>query len=434
MRPAPSPTPPSPRDSGTPYVPGPLRNVLMISIDTTRRDHVDRYATDGEVRTPFLASLLATGVAFDDHQQCSDWTYGSTTCTLEGRLNEDTGWLADLNADRTPIPLGRRTLAARLGELGWHSMLVSSNDWLSDSWNNAQGYDQFQRESTDDTAALLASGRSALEAAAAAGADPWLLHVHLVQAHGPYTPPDPYDDPVEALPELPWSLDSLFGAYTAAEQWPDMTPAEQELLGRHLEARYTGELRYQDDRMAEWFAEMDRDGWLDHTLVVVWTDHGEQWFERGQFGHAYDLGAEETDGVLGLWAKGMEPAAWDGPTHAVDLVPSVLEALDLPWADEDLHGYPVGAAPPDRPRFSSTAARRGVQASVVLDGWKLWFAFTGQVRLFDRAADPAESIDRFDPTDPRALALWDLLLPRVALLSALEADDPVVWPDGLPHP
>ncbi|MEQ1570876.1 MAG: sulfatase-like hydrolase/transferase, partial [Myxococcota bacterium] len=160
VRPAPSPTPPSPRDSGTPYVPGPLRNVLMISIDTTRRDHVDRYATDGEVRTPFLASLLATGVAFDDHQQCSDWTYGSTTCTLEGRLNEDTGWLADLNADRTPIPLGRRTLAARLGELGWHSMLVSSNDWLSDSWNNAQGYDQFQRESTDDTAALLASGLS----------------------------------------------------------------------------------------------------------------------------------------------------------------------------------------------------------------------------------------------------------------------------------
>ena len=51
------------------------KNVVMISMDTFRKDHLDRYG--GEGATPFLSALADAGVALDDHVQCSNWTFSS---------------------------------------------------------------------------------------------------------------------------------------------------------------------------------------------------------------------------------------------------------------------------------------------------------------------------------------------------------------------
>ena len=58
------------------------KNVLMISIDTLRRDRVGRYGKNGN--TPFMDRLLGEGVALDNHRSCSDWTYPSILCALTG--------------------------------------------------------------------------------------------------------------------------------------------------------------------------------------------------------------------------------------------------------------------------------------------------------------------------------------------------------------
>jgi arylsulfatase A-like enzyme len=409
------------------------RNLLMISIDTTRRDYIDRYATDEVVRTPFLSGLLAEGVALDDHQQCSNWTFQSTSCTLEGRMNEETGWIAKLApATRTPVPAGRRTLAVRLREKGWHSVLVTSNEWLSDTWNNAQGYNVIRRETTASTPVLLTSALKQLQAATDLGHDRWFVHVHLLQAHPAYTPPDPYDDEVEALPPIPWNLDDQMEQYGAGAEWPEMTEQEQDLLVRHLKARYTGELQYQDDQLAQWWDRMDRGGWLDDTLVVIWTDHGEQFFEHGFQAHAYVLGAEENDAILGLWAKDMEPLAWDGPTHAVDLVPTVLDAMGVPAeGDELLEGYVLGTAPPDRVRTASSVTRLGPMVSVTKDHWKLFYSFGGSIRLWDRSTDRAELTDLYSLEHPQVQELWPLARARADRLAPLAPEWPITWPEGL---
>ncbi|MEQ1503608.1 MAG: sulfatase-like hydrolase/transferase [Myxococcota bacterium] len=415
------------------------KNVLMVSIDTTRRDHVDRYATDGQVRTPFLSGLLADGLALDDHLQCSSWTLASTSCTLEGRMNEDTGWMAKLaEAFAARVPDGRRTLAARLRDAGWQTMIVSSNGFLSFEWNNVQGYEIVDRPTTADTRALLDAGRDLLVANTADDPRPWLLHVHLVEAHPPYTPPDPYDDADQALPPSRWDLDDQAGQYDAGAQYPTMSPDDQALLRAHLEARYTGELRRQDDLLAAWWAAFDADGWLDDTLVIVWTDHGEQFFEHGHQAHAWGLGAEENDGVAGFWAKDLAPRAWDRPTHAVDLVPTALDLLGLPLdGDATLDGYVVGEAPDDRPLYGSVSGRLGPMVSVTRSGTKLSFGWDGAVSTWDRATDRTEAIDTFDPDaplDPDTLALWDLLVPRIEAVAALTPEAALTWPAALPHP
>ena len=183
-------------------------------------------------------------------------------------------------------------------------------------------------------------------------------------------------------------------------------------------------------------------GWLDDALVVFWTDHGEQHFERGYQAHGFTLYAEEND-VLGLfWARNLEPAVWTGPTHATDLAPTVLGVFGVP-VPEIVTGLPVGLAPADRARFAFTAGKVGIFQSVrqgpdeLIFGWTDPAAVTPLTRFaqgihqYDRVADPAERTDLYDPTSARTRELWALLRPKVEAASTLIPDRTVSWPPGL---
>jgi arylsulfatase A-like enzyme len=411
------------------------KNLLMISIDTTRRDHFGTYSST--VYTPWFADFMGGAVTLDDHQQCSDWTYASTSCTLLGRYHEENGFAPELRAGTQPFPDGQVTLARRLHDHGYWSTLLSPNSWLGTKWNNAQGYDDPSPPGTGRAREVLELGRRRVQDAIAQGHDRWFLHVHLMEPHAPYVPPAAYyEDELVGVPPLPegWNLDSQDEHYAIANRWPALTTEEQALLERHLRARYHGELRFLDEQVAEQMALFDEAGLLDDALVVVWTDHGEQFYERGRQSHAWFLNAEENDAVLLFWAKNLAPLRWTEPTHAVDLVPTVLDALGYSTNDPTLSGHVLGAAPPGRPRFGMSVARGGVLQSVTVDDRKLVFDWDGRVTAWDRAADRSETVDVFDAQAPADLERWNLLLPHVLALRELQPDETFVWPAGLPHP
>lgn len=412
----------------------------MISIDTLRRDHVDRYATDGVVRMPFLSSLMAQGVALDDHQQCSNWTFHSMSCTLLGRQTEEIGWVPVLKgAGPTPFPDDQPMLAVRLDQAGYQSLLASAIGWLGDRWNNTQGYQPDLAHGVVDAAGVSRVAVEGLQAARDRQPEtPWFLHVHLVDPHAAYAPPEAYRDELDALPPIAWDLDDHVQQYDADAAWPNLSAEDRRLLEQHLRARYDGELRWLDDQLAGIWAGYERDGLLEDTLVVVYNDHGEAFWEHGEQSHAMWLNAEENDGLLFFWSPNLRPLAWAGPTTAIDLVPTILDALGLPVPDDGtLPGEVAGLAPADRPRFASSGARKGPVAAVTVEGRKLEFAFDGTLHLYDRNTDPTETVDHFVPgslapggeADPDVAELWALLRPRVELLSAAAPDFDVAWPD-----
>ncbi|MEM6930261.1 MAG: sulfatase-like hydrolase/transferase, partial [Myxococcota bacterium] len=65
------------------------KNLIMLSIDTFRKDHLGAHGDLG--LTPFLDEIAAQGVVLEDHHQCSNWTFASTTCTVAGRTNVERG-------------------------------------------------------------------------------------------------------------------------------------------------------------------------------------------------------------------------------------------------------------------------------------------------------------------------------------------------------
>lgn len=438
----PEPTPDPGVDTGTFVAPEPgepllsfdgppPRNVLMISIDTYRRDNVGRFG-DRDL-TPFFDQLMNEGVVAEHHRQCSNWTWQSTSCTLQGQYPEDIGHMPRLEPEgRTPIPPGQTTLATLLSDAGFGTSLQSTNMWLGPEWGNAQGYDIINPLALPSAANLLDVASSEvvhdLDEYSADGR--WFMHVHLMEAHAPYTPPEELRVGADELEPLPFDLDTQPGHYEATGQWPDLTDEEQELLLAHLQVRYDGEIRWIDQQLATGWPILEERGILDDTLVVVWSDHGEAFFEHGQQTHAHYLFGEETDGLLFFWADNLQSASWSEPTHAIDVVPTILDAVgvDIP---EVLPGAPLGAAPLDRTLFSSTYTRQGVLHAAAWRDYVLHYRWDdGQRRLYDRSVDPTELTDLLldQPGHYMLDRLWAEMEPRVQRMDPLIADQSPTLP------
>jgi arylsulfatase A-like enzyme len=416
-----APTPAPPRAPLIRFDGAPPKNVLMISLDTFRRDKLQRYGGPGIM--PFLEGLMEESVVADDHIQCSNWTWHSTSCTLAGRYAEDVGYLPKLDNSAPPIPEGQRTLARILhDDHGYATALASNNRWLGPKVGNAQGYQIVNPPGPGFAVDMVRRATLGVDLAQLdGGGESWLAHAHVLEAHAPYIPPVEYRVGVDELEPLPFPIDSQGAHYFAAALWPELTDDERLLLQQHLTLRYEGELRWIDAMLELAFVELDAEGRLDDTLVVVWTDHGEAFWEHGVQTHAHHLYAEENDAVLFFWAKNIVPASWSETTHAVDMLPTILDALELP-PEPGLPGAVLGMGDPSRPLFVTAAARQGVVQSVVSDGWKLIYSWEDDtLELFDREHDREETTDWLPSIEGQRVAdeLWQQLEPRVTLAEPL---------------
>ena len=409
------------------------KNLLILSIDTFRRDHAGAYAPDGGM--PFLAEVMREGFTLDNHMECANWTMMGTACSVNGRHNEENGFIPELGLLRGPLPDGP-TLAGSLTDAGFYSILTTGNSWFSAEWNNAQGFSQSGLVG-GSALNIYGTGESLLQSAILQGNVPngWMLHLHVMEPHPPYNPPAEYLTAEAKLPPLPgdWDLAFKDDHYLATYTWPNLDPEDQANLDAHMHARYQGELTYLDDQLRTIWADLAARGLIDDTLIAIFNDHGEQIWEHGNESHAYSLYREENDGILVFWAKNIVPGSWVGPTSQIDLAPTLLRLYGVSIPPE-MTGIPLGEAEEDRPTFALTSARLNTIQSVRQSGVKLIYNWSGTVEMYDLEADPTESTNLFDPTDPLALALWSQLLPHISMAIPVVYDDEPIWPAGLPQP
>jgi len=331
------------------------------------------------------------------------------------------------------VPLGTPFLATWLGTAGFASALVSANDWLSPTWGNAQGYDAFDTPGGDAREVLTKGRQLITKELKQQDADRFFLHMHHMEPHASYNPPLQNTVGLDELEPYPIDLTIRDNHYGQRDGWGTLTDEEQAFLEAHLRILYEGEIRTIDERFEENWEIMEDEGYLNDTLVVIWNDHGEAFWEHGNQTHAYQLHGEENDGFAIFWSRNIVPGVYEGPTHAIDLVPTVLDMLGQPIPDE-VTGYPVGKAPEDRLRFSAAVARKGGINMVTKGKLKLHYRWNGTVEFYDRSVDPEEQDDLFDATDPRVLELWGPLREQAEAMAPLLIDnDPSpIWPDDLP--
>lgn len=379
-------------------------NLFVISIDTLRKSKLGLYSEDGVPTMPFLESMLEESVRLDDHRSCSNWTFGSVLCVQTGQDNIDIGFVPTTQVDAGFVPDGIEGLPDWLpGDP--YSILVSGNSWFSDGHGSAIGFDEVFRPEHPDATNLHKIGFSRLKQHLE---DPWYYHLHFIEPHAAYIPPDEYLDGLGALPNIAYDLTSSLGHYEALNSWVALSETEREAIAQHMQLRYMAELAYLDDQIETIFTDMEQRGLLDDTLVVFWSDHGEAFWEHSYQTHAYFLYGEETDTIAAFWTKDIAPAVYEGPTMHQDIVPTILSALGAQVPDV-VTGITAGLAEEDRIFRAITNAKMGGVISIQDGPYRIHHRVDLSTSMYNLTLDPGEHDDIYQIQQPESDELWALM-------------------------
>jgi arylsulfatase A-like enzyme len=361
--------------------PGPKRPwVVLYVVDTFRFDD-SPYAADPRRAGPAFARLAGDGVLYRRAFSVTSWTRPSVASLLTG-FGPAVHGVFD-RQDRLPGSIPR--LPAFLAEAGWHTVAFSTNPNILPLWGFLDGFDRFVDIDTETWAYNRGFSRLRDEVLALVekrSDRPVFLYVHDNEPHIPYRP----------LPRYR----KMFGAPSAG------SPAElarTDVAGRLRDSRalYRATIRATSDRFGVLLAALRRAGRYADALIVLVGDHGEEFGEHGGVSHGRTLYQEQLHVPLvikppsGAVATGVV----DGPVTLEDVAPTVLSLLGvpappalaerrLPWPED---------APADPRVFVSALDLDGRRADAAIRWpWK-YLRAQGEERIFDLAADPAETAD-----------------------------------------
>jgi arylsulfatase A-like enzyme len=412
-------------------------DVVLVVIDTLRRDHLSAYGY-AKPTSPRLAELAKSSVVFDHAIAASSWTEPSTASLLTGLYPPRHG-----AHEYARVPAAATLLSEVLHAAGWKTGGVSGNPNASPQFGFDQGFDSFEFSGNEeareypDVAELVAKARAFLQKArASAPAAPRFCYLHVMNVHGPYRAPPQYrarfvETPVEDFPfqnEI-WKEILRKGRL---ERRKDVTPAKL----HDLAARYDGAIAYTDEVIGGFVGELLAGDGGKNTLVVVTADHGEELFDHGGFGHGFTLHHEVVDVPLLIRLPGGEGggARIADSVSLVDVAPTLLDRLGLLGTQPDgkfgdgLSLLPLldgGKIERDAPIVAQV--ERGKQGKAfLLEQWPLRLILTGHdyagredvLELFDEVADPEERRDLLANDAARAGELRRKVATRRAQLEA----------------
>jgi arylsulfatase A-like enzyme len=392
-------------------------DILLISIDTLRADHLASYGYERET-APTLSRLAREGA-----RAARSWSQSSSTVPTHASLF--TGLYPSQHGTysyQQRLPGAAQTLAERLQGHGYRTFCVASSVRFRPEAGFDQGcehYEVFDALPKNERSAAVS--RSVLaQATASSPSDPrpFFGFVHYFDPHEPYAPPEPWTR--RWHPGLATPAPAATSEFLQANRHPAKRLRDETL--DYLRGLYDGGIGYQDAALGELLARLAEAGLAERLLVLVTSDHGEEFKEHGGLSHARTLHEELLRVPLLAHWPGRIPAGrvLERPVQTVDLHPTVLELAGVP-VPEGLAGrslavaltHPDGEPPPVPGELEVTVHQQradtwAVAASLERGRFKLRVDAGGEPVLFHLERDPGEQRpvgDRFPEERARLLAL-----------------------------
>jgi arylsulfatase A-like enzyme len=386
--------------------PGPARGVVLISIDTLRPDHLGAYGYP-RATSPTLDRLAAEGVLFEVAVSTSPWTLPAHASLFTGLHPHRHG----VRTDRQRLAPGAQTLAALLQRVGFDTAAVVNHLFVGRRHGLDQGFDFFRRvpepgalpSAVADQALAWLDGR-------ADDPDPFFLFLHFYDVHSDYE--------ARASSEALFASDYDGPLDGSTDQLLEVIAGEREIGerdARHLVDLYDAGVRQTDGEIARIVARLAERGGLDRVLLVVTSDHGEEFLEHGGVLHARTHYEELLRIPLILRGPGIPAGVRVGePVSIVDVAPTLLAQLGIagdPSDGRDLSPLWSGDAGAAGERFvyadgdrsnaleNELASIRGPRFKLIHD------RVGGGNALFDLSEDPGEQRNRAAEQPERAAAL-----------------------------
>jgi len=327
-------------------------NILLISIDTLRADHLGVYGYRVVPSpTPSIDRLAAAGVVFEHAISSAPETAPAVATLLTGVYQDR----HNVVFNRAHLGDESITLAERLKEAGYATRAFVAN-WIVDPDHGfGQGFDSVEMiPGAIPGAALAYPSSDDRLAATVAGflrtppASPWFAWVHMMDPHGPYNSASPWWSRDFDYKDAPPARDGEF-AVSDSNFGLGVIPAYQKLEGAKTLSdyvrRYDGEIRYTDTQLGWILAALAASDASGETIVVVTADHGESLVEHDELlqhgWFAYDPTVRVP--LVIAWPGGAARPGGAAPKRvadeacSVDIVPTLLDLAGAA-AGEDLDG------------------------------------------------------------------------------------------------
>lgn len=321
-------------------------NVVYIVVDTLRADHVGclGYARD---TTPHIDSLAEEGILFERAFSTSSFTPQSALALLSGRMpstNGTRGWVAKPAA-------GAASVGALFANTGYRTGFFNLNSLLKDPrWSSGftvaetLGQPRSVRKPKVLGKPRVLSKQSplltkrALEFAAANKEQRFMMYLHYLDPHAPYEPPKEYylrfSDTI-----YPEPLDLNRDVEKRCEGLIKTGFGEGDPRYEDLVLRYDAEIRHTDDAIGELVKGLRALGVLKNTLIVLTSDHGEEFLEHGGVSHGKTVYTESIHVPLLFWApSAIAPARIAERVSLIDLPTTILHITGIPYDQSDFDG------------------------------------------------------------------------------------------------
>ncbi len=368
------------------------KNIILIGVDTLRLDALSVYGGRAEI-TPNLHRLMESGTNFTRAWSQAPFTVPSFASMLTGLYPSDlsvTLAFDQLSAQPT-------TIAEMLLLNNFATAMICGNTYLG---NEKSGFEQgmeglwYHLSATPSDS--VARAKDFIEREMDRD---FFLFLHFMDPHGPYDPPENF---IESLcdPDYEGQYKDVFDN---GRDWQVLsTPPPEHEINR-ARCLYDAEVADIDQAVGELFSYLEENEMLENTLIIFAADHGEEFFEHGQFEHGQSLYEEMVHMPLMVWGPGFpQDEVSDTLVANIDIVPTILNYTGLP-VPGIFPGVPLQEIVDDVPDeeriiLGEGNLRRSSHRKFAID-WPhkcIVDYFTGDARLYDLVNDPMEYTDISD--------------------------------------
>ena len=417
-------------------------NIILIVLDTVRRDRLSCYGYS-KTTTPNIDRLAQQGVLFKNAYSSSCWTPPAHSSLFTGNYPSKTGVLGGIRA----LPESNLTLAEILKREQYITLAVAANSMISASFGYGQGfyaYDElyrveggyknvvfFLRESflygplqneprTQPFVKILSAAIIRRKTAAIfVGSEfsavhanervffwldriprdrPFFFFINYLDAHSPYDPPD------SLVEQTGKSYDGWIKGVEGFELMDALRTVEEELKqgsqiarsdATYLSDLYDGEIRFLDQKVGELVNGLRERSLMDNTLLIITSDHGEQFGEHKLMEHRNSLYEELVRIPLLFYYPGQfSPSAVPVAISLCDVPVTILDLLQI-QAPEDVQGRSLLPLL-NGGRYGGKVLAEWMDLKTILKGgWKYIFSPSqGREELYSISGDPGERVNR----------------------------------------
>lgn len=419
-------------------------NVVLISIDTLRADHLE-YLGYGKPTSPFMEELAGQSVVFREAICQFPLTSPSQASILTSRYARSHG----STDNAVPIHDSAVLLSEVLRAHGYSTAAFVTNRLCGIDYGFARGFDYYVEAGRGDLSRSRLvdwicqlrivrvwwrlTGRERLTVALGRWLDdrpdePFFLWYHQLVPHSPYAPPLAY--------EVDWD-DHRSGIIPTTKTLGAINRravsiSDEDLA--HIINLYDAEIEFTDDLLRELFDALRRNGLLENTLVVFTADHGESLFDRsGYIGHGEHLYDEEIRVPLFFYSPRyiQDPRVIVEPVETMHIAPTILDFLDLPpepsfqgmslWGMTVVDSTTLSDSRPLHPQEEKPVFAEHKDGKMVrYEGWKhIRLDCADTAELYDLKTDPGETRNLIAEQPGQAARLgnllekWDASVPTV---------------------